>query len=152
MTSAEQQLVLRPPGWARGWVVVFPVLFAGFLFFILRPDEPPVWALASVMLAGTCVLAWRLHRLAAIGGTDGALVVRNHWRDLSLDRADISAVEIGRVRGGTGNLAVQLTVQGSSTVRLDVTEVPFRPVFGRRLERQADQVRAWVSGRPQPYR
>jgi hypothetical protein len=35
--------------------------------------------------------------------------------------------------------------------RLDVTAVPFLgPALGR-LEGQADAVRAWVDGRPQPF-
>jgi hypothetical protein len=35
--------------------------------------------------------------------------------------------------------------------RLDVTEAPSRPLFGRKLERDATAVDGWPEGWPQPF-
>ena len=152
VTPPDHELLLRPPAWARVWAAVFPALFVAIVVSNLRPDEPPVVAIAVGMVAAACLLAWRLFHVAAIGTADGVLVVRNHLRDRELDRSTITEVSIGRLQGGTGNLAVRLALQDGSTLGLAVTEVPFRLFFGRRLERDAAAVRAWVAGQPQPYR
>jgi hypothetical protein len=151
VTSSTAGLVLRPPLWARVWAAGFPFLFLGVLLLGVRP-EGPARPIALGMVVLVCLLAWRLFRVAAVGTADGTLLVRNHLRDHTLDRSDIREVSVARLRGGTGNLTVQLALQDGSTVGLAVTEVPFRAFFGRRLERDADGVRAWVSGHPQPYR
>ena len=148
MTSADVLLELGQPRWARVWFVVFPVLFAfvGLSGTLpLRGDPGPALRLSLCLFAAA--LSWRLFRLAAIGTPDGRLVVRNHWRDRTLHRDDVADVVVGRVLGGS-NRSVQLRLRDGSTVRLDVTEVPFS---SRRLERQAAQVREWVEGRPQPF-
>jgi hypothetical protein len=85
-------------------------------------------------------------RLAAIGTADGRLILRNHWRDRTLDRGDIAEVSVER-RFGSSNRSVAVLVRDGSTVRLDVTETPFAGPFRGRLERQAAEVREWVEGR-----
>ncbi|UOY00641.1 hypothetical protein [Blastococcus sp. PRF04-17] len=146
MTSADVQVHLRPPAWARGWVAVFPILFAGMFLFVIRPDGSQ-WLFAVVVFVFSPVLAWRLFRLAAIGTGDGRLVVRNHWRDRTLHRDEVAEVGVTKVTAA-GNRSVGLRLRDGSMVRLDVTETPFG---GRRLQRQEAAVRDWVAGRPQPF-
>ncbi len=75
-------------------------------------------------------------------------MVRNRWHDRAVQRDDIAEVSVcGVHRGGFGKF-VELTLRDGPTLRLDVTEAPLSP---RRLERQAAEVRQWVSGRPQPF-
>jgi hypothetical protein len=148
VTSTDIPLVLRPPVWARAWTVVFPFFAASVLVFVIRPNEAPVWIGGAVAVALSAVLAWRQSRLAVIGTADGRLVIRGHWRDRTVHRDDIAEVLVGRITGGP-NRAVQLRLRDGSAVRLDVTEVPF--LGGGRLARQADEVRTWLSGRPQPF-
>ena len=149
VTSTEQQLTLRPPLWAQVWVVVFFTVFAAInLSGVIPLRGDPNWGARIFLCLFGVVLGWRLFRLAAIGTSDGRLVVRNHWRDRTLHRDDVADVVVGRVLGGS-NRSVQLRLRDGSTVRLDVTEVPFS---SRRLERQAARVREWVEGRPQPFR
>jgi hypothetical protein len=150
VTTADVQLRLRPPLWAQVWVAVFPAVFVCFALFVVRPNEGPTWIGVLVALVFAPLLAWRLYRLAAIGSSDGRLVVRNHWRDRTIHRDDIAGVSVER-RAGATNRSVALRLHDGSTLRLDVTETPFAGPFRRRLDRQADEVQEWVSGRPQPF-
>ena len=150
MTTANAALVIRPPWWTRAWVVAFPLIVAtlGLSGVVpLRGDPGRLPILAFCAFAA--VLGWRLFRLAAIGTSDGRLTIRNHWRDRTVVRDDVTEVHVGRGAASSWNRAVLLRLRDGSTMRLDVTEMPFGT---RRLEQQADQVRAWVSGTPQPYR
>ena len=129
-------------------MVAFPLIVAtvGLSGVVpLRGDPGPLPILTFCTFAA--VIGWRLLRLAAIGPSDGRLTVRNHWRDRTVVRDDVTEVLVGR-GASSGNRTVLLRLRDGSTVRLDVTETPFGT---RRLEQQADQVRAWVSGKPQPY-
>ena len=152
MTSTDVQLSLRPPVWAQVWVAVFPVLLVVVGVFFVRPAGD-TWAMvrgAAVFVFGL-LLCWRLFRLGAIGTADGRLVVRNHWRDRTLHRNDIAEVTAGQELGRGTNRSVRLLLHDGSAVALDVTATSFRRLHSDRLERQADQVRAWVFGRPQPF-
>ena len=139
-------LELRPPLWARVWVVAFPLVASVVLLFDLVPlhGDPgrPMRIFLCTFAAG---LGWRLFRLAAIGTPDGRLVVRNHWRDRTLHRDDVVEAAVER-RGGGPNRSVRLTLRDGSEVRLDVTE----HVLGRPVERSAAAVRGWLSGQPAP--
>ena len=152
MTSADVQLHLRSPLWARAWVVAFPVLLVPAGVFVVRPGGSG-WSLVRGIGVAvfTGLLCWRLYRLATIGRADGRLVVRNHWRDRTLHRDDIARVTAGQELGRGTNRSVRLLLRDGSTVALDVTATSFRAMHSDRLERQAEQVRAWVSGRPQPF-
>ena len=144
MTTADVQLELRPPRWARAWAVVFPALFAGFFLFVVRP-QGNVWLGAFVVFVFAPALSWRLFRLAALGTADGRLVVRNHWRDRVVPRDDIAEVGVER-HARAANRSVTLRLRDGGAVRLDVTETPFAGPFRGRLERQAAEVREWVKG------
>lgn len=148
MTALAPDLVLRPRPWIRGFLVVFPIAFAASYLLVVRP-EGPVWVDALIVFVFAPLLAWRLFRLAAVGTADGRLVVRNQWRDRTVHRDDVDRVVIGRSRNRGGS--VHLELADGSTLELDVTEVPFRPLFGARLERSAASLEDWSSGRPQPF-
>jgi hypothetical protein len=149
VTSTDAQLELRPPRWARVWVVVFPIIVAVVLLSDVAPLRgDPGWVTRGFICIFGAALSWRLFRLAAIGTPDGRLVVRNHWRDRTVQRDDIAEVSVRSMHRGSLGQCVQLALRDGSTLRLDVTEVPFRI---RRLERHATAVREWVSGRPRPF-
>ena len=146
MTDGSRRPQNRPVTTAdvRFPIVAWTVLLSGVV--PLRGD--PGWAIRIVMSLLVAALCWRLFRLAAIGTTEGRLVVRNHWRDRTLHRQDVAEVSVASVHRGSFGKAVALTLRDGSSVRLDVTEAPFGT---RRLERQASQVREWVEGRPQQF-
>jgi len=150
VTEPVADLALRPPTWLRAFVAVFPIAFAAFFLVAVRPDGP-VWIGAVAVFVFAPLLAWRQFRLAAIGTADGRLVVRNQWRDRTLDRAAVAEVGVDR-RAGSTNRSVTLRLRDGSALRLDVTETPFAGPFRGRLDRQAAAVQAWVDGTPQPYR
>jgi hypothetical protein len=149
VTSTDAQLELRPPRWARVWVVVFQVVFVSTIASGVVPLRGDPGRAASLLICVfAAALGWRLFRLAAIGTPDGRLVVRNHWRDRTVQRDDVAEVSVASMHRGSLGQCVQLTLRDGSTLRLDVTEVPFRI---RRLDRHATAVREWVSGRPRPF-
>ncbi len=131
------------------WVAVLSVFFVSTIVSGVVPLRGDPGRAASLLICVfAAALGWRLFRLAALGTADGRLVLRNHWRDRTLHRDDVTGVTVERVGRG-GNRSVHLRLRDGSTVGLDVTEVPF---LGRgRLERQADEVRAWLSERPGPF-
>jgi hypothetical protein len=130
-------------------VVVFPTVLAVVLLFdLLALRGDPGWPVRIVICVFGAGLSWRLFRLAAIGTSDGRLVVRNHWSDRTVQRDDIAAVSVSDLRGSSFRKSVGLTLRDGSALRLEVTEVLFST---RRLERQAAEVREWVSGRPRPF-
>jgi hypothetical protein len=146
VTSADVQLRIRPPRWARVWVAAFPFVFAGFFLFVVRPDGN-LWLGGFVVFLFCPALAWRLFRLAAIGMADGTLVVRNHWHDQRLNRDDIAAVRVDRAKGSQPTRAVHVFLHDGTTVGLDVTE----SWGSRSLQRHEAAVRAWLFERPQPF-
>ncbi|NEK87758.1 hypothetical protein GCU60_18625 [Blastococcus saxobsidens] len=145
MTTSGGTLALRPPGWARAWLVVFPVAVTVLSFsgvVTLRGD--PGWGLRLLFCLFAAGLSWRLHRLGAFGAPDGRLVVRNHWRDHVLHRADIAGVGVER-RARSSNTSVTLSLRDGSSVRLEVTETPFGGASRTRLEQDSATVRSWAS-------
>lgn len=141
--------------WARVWVTVFPVVLAVVLVLAVEPGADG-WAVVRDIGVAVfaALLGWRLFQQAVIGTGDGRLVVRNMWRSLALRREDVHEVTVDpangrRIRGG--GWAVWLHLRSGSPVRLDVTHVPFGGPFSGRLEREAEQVRAWLAVGPQPF-
>jgi hypothetical protein len=131
------------------WVVVFPVAMTVIALTGVVPlGGDPGWGIRLLLSAFAVLLGWRLFRLAAIGTTDGRLLVRNHWHDQAVRREDITEASVVYVRGGSLGKVVELALRDGSTLRLGVTEVPFGT---HRVERQAAEVREWLSGRPQPF-
>jgi hypothetical protein len=87
----------------------------------------------------------RLAFVSVVGTADGRLTVRNHWSTRTFAVHEIDDVVIDRADGRAGNgWAVFLTLQDGSRHRLDVTQVPFRQLRGRSLERDSERVRGWV--------
>jgi hypothetical protein len=146
MTTADAQLSLRPPAWARGWLVAFPVLFVLFAVFVVRPREGGSVAMTVFLCVFAVALSWRLSSLHVTGTPDGRLVVRNHWRSRMLHRDEITGVGVARVPGRTGNRAVALDLRDGSTLRLDVTQAPGLPFLRSRLDEQAAAIEGWRSG------
>jgi hypothetical protein len=62
---------------------------------------------------------------------------------------DVAEVIIDRA--GSGGWAVSISLHTAATVRLDVTQVPFRGPFLGKLERDAAAVREWLGGRPRSF-
>ena len=148
MPPADAALRLRPPLWARIWVVLFPLVLAVLLLFdLVQWRGDPGWPTRIAISAFGAALGWRLFRLAALGTPDGRLVVRNHWRDRTPARDEIVEVAVAGIPGRP-NRSVRLQLRNGSSVLLDVTEAPSFLRGG--LDRQAAAVREWVDGRPAP--
>jgi hypothetical protein len=153
VTSTDVELRLRPPLWARIWCVVFPVLVVGFTFLGQRPRGSAV-ALGAAFCACAVLLGWRFLQQAVIGRAGGGLLVRNLWGSRSLLRDDVTDVTVARMQSAPGSSwGVLLHLRDGSPLRLDVTQVPlFRGPLRTRLERQAAEVREWVTDPAQPPR
>ena len=146
MTTSDAPLELRPPRWARVWVVAFPLVTSIVVLLDLVPLQgDPGWPMRIFWCTFAAALGWRLFRLAAIGTPDGRLVVRNHWQDRTLHRDDVGEVEVAR-RGAGPNRSVRLELRDGSAVRLDVTE----HFLGRPVDRAAAAVRHWLREPPAP--
>jgi hypothetical protein len=147
--TTDLQLALRPPAWVRVLVVLFAAAVPCYVRFGVDPVRGDgSWIVAAGAFLITAVLAWRLARLAVLGTADGRLVVRNYRRDRTVHRGDVDRVVIDVARTGW---SVQLELIDGSVAPLDATSTPLRPMFGARLERQADAVRDWF-GTTRPSR
>ena len=147
VTTTAPRLALHPPAWTRVLVVLSAAAVPFYVRFVIDPVRGDrSWLVAAGAFLVTAALSWRLARLAALGTADGRLVVRNYLR--TVDRRDVDRVVIDAARIGW---SVQLELVDGSVVPLDATGTPLRPLFGARLERQADAVRAWAEGQPQPF-
>ncbi|MDK3255246.1 hypothetical protein [Blastococcus capsensis] len=149
MHRSDAYLRLRPPAWARAWLVVFPLLLAGLFLspLPLRGDEDAV--VPQVLVVGaSAALAARMLVMGATGTPDGRLVVRNQLTTRTFSREQIAEVVVDRVGGFGRGWAAWLRLHDGSRHHLDVTRVPFRAFFGAWLERDAEAVRAWVAARP----
>jgi hypothetical protein len=145
VTTTDEPLAIRPPGWAR---VLGPVLLVAWLsvFVFQGQGEFPVLGVVIGLVAAAVV--GRLFLTSVIGTADGRLTVRNVWSTRTFLRADILSVGVDRAgRSGRG-WAVWLLLDDGTRHRLDVTEVPFLGPSSATLERQAAAVRAWLDGRP----
>jgi hypothetical protein len=156
---------LRPPAARVGLaVVLLAALVPLFAAVPLSGEEG--WALRMIVCGLAAGFAWQQIRLAATGGSDGHLVVRNYWGNRTIHRDEVDRVVIDRALRSDfwtmhtadwwsahrpGFWSVQLELLDGSVVPLDVTEAPFRPLFGASLERKAQAVRDWVDGRPQAF-
>ena len=151
MTSTGRQLAFRPAGWVRALGAVFVVAW----LHAFLSDPPPGYYLAPGAILTVLVVAF-LARVAVCGviaTADGRLTVRNVWSTRTFRREEVDVVGIDRADGWLGSgrgWALFLVLDNGSRHRLDVTEVPsLGPRLGR-LERQADEIRAWRDGRPPP--
>ena len=143
MTPTAVRLSIRPPLWTRVCVALFLPVWCWFFF--TSDHEGGAGVLGFVIALVTIVFITRLAFLSAVGTADGRLTVRNHWSTRTFTAHEIDDVEIGRADGRGGNgWAVFLCLRDGTRHRLDVTEVPFRQLFARGLERDHESVRAWV--------
>jgi hypothetical protein len=150
VTIADVQLSIRPPLWARVGIAVFLPVWC--YFFFLSDHEGAAGLVGYVVALVAIAFVARMAFLSVVGTADGRLTVRNRWSTRTFERHEIDDVEIDRAEGRSGQgWAAFLCLQDGSRHRLDVTEVPFRRMFGRSLESDAESVRAWVAGRPQPF-
>ncbi len=149
MTTTDEPLAIRPPGWARALGPVFLVLWLSV--FLARPrDEFLVpGVLIALLVAG---VVGRMLLSSVIGSGDGRLTVRNHWSTRTFDRDEIEGVDIDRAGGSGRGWALWLRLTDGTRVRLDVTEAPFLGPFAATLERQAVAVRTWLDGGSLAYR
>jgi hypothetical protein len=150
VTTTAAPLILRPPLVARVFAVGWGLAVVLIMVTNFRPEDGGSWAGTLVICSAAAFFAWRLFRQGVFGAPDGRLVVRALWRTTTVQREDIAEVAATRVR--RSGWVVQLRLRTGSFVRLDVTQVPLRGPFRRRLDRHEAAVRAWVNGRPQPYR
>ncbi|MGY2083662.1 PH domain-containing protein [Blastococcus sp. SYSU DS0539] len=125
----------------------------GLLVVLLTAGFPPlvlVLFLAFAVAITGYNTATALSRVRA--HDDGSIEVRNRLRTRRLQRSDIGRVMLGR-QGGPGSLRrLELLLRDGPTLHLVATEAPPLPGQRRRLEEQAAELRAWLSGAAQPYR
>lgn len=144
MTTAAEPLHLRPPVWARAWIVAFlPV----WLWVFPTGDRGVSGStVLGVLVAGLAVgFAARLFVMAAVGTPDGRLTVRNHWSTRTFERGEVTGAEVDRVGGRLGGeWGVWLRLADGSRHLLDVTRVPFRGLSAGRLERDLAAVCTWL--------
>ena len=147
VTTTDEPLAIRPPGWARALGPVF--LLAWLSVFLMEAGEFLVPVVVGALLVAAVV--GRMLCTSVIGSADGWLTVRNTWSTRRFARADVLSAGVDRA-GGRRGWAVWLLLDDGTRHRLDVTEVPFLGPSSTTLERQAAAVRAWLDGRPQPSR
>jgi hypothetical protein len=150
VTTTDEPLAIRPPGWAR---VLGPVLLAVWLsVFLFRPPRDEFLVPGMVIALLAVAVVGRMLVSSVIGTVDGRLTVRNHWSTRTFVRAEIEGVEIDRAGGAGRGWALWLRLDDGTRHRLDVTEAPFLGPSSATLEQQADAVRAWLDGRPYALR
>jgi hypothetical protein len=139
-------LELRASRLTRALFAFSIVVAAGMAAFIL--SLPLDWTTPLFLLVLAGIIA---HNGATVAsrvraGADGSLEVRNRFRTRLLRREDVDRVMVGR-QGGFGSVArVDVLLSGGATLPLVATEVPPLPPLLRTLDRQADELRAWVDG------
>ena len=143
MTTTDEPLAIRPPGWARVLGPVFLVVWVS-VFLVAPTDEVqvPIAVIAVLVVA----VIGRMLLSSVIGTGDGRLTVRNHWSTRTVDRHEIEDVEIDRAGGSGRGWALWLRLIDGTRLKLDVTEVPFLGPFAETLEEQAVAVRTWLDG------
>ena len=144
--------MLRPPAVIRALGAAFIAVWI-VLFFVQGGIGGDHLLLGSVIAVVAVAFVVRLLFLSVIGTADGRLTVRNSWSTRTFDRSQVDGVEVDRANGRFGQgWTLWLRLSDGGRHRIDVTQVPFRSLFARRIERDAEAVRAWASGTPQPYR
>jgi hypothetical protein len=149
VTTVGPEVCLRPPLWARVWIVGF-VPFWVWGWFTFQEGRHPgvlVWAVAVLVLA----LGARMLVVGAVGSSDGRLTVRNQFSTRTFRREELADAVVDRANGPRGfGWAVFVVLRDGSRHQVQVTQTPFRAFFHERLERDAERLRMWIraDGRP----
>lgn len=148
MTSTDAPLRIRPPLWARVFVVLF-VPFWLWIWFTQRSEGADVvgWLVAAFGVA----LAVRMLVMGVVGTADGRLTVRNQFTTRTFDRTELADAVVDRADGriGTG-WTVWLVLRDGGRHRIQLTETPFLPGFKTLLARDAARVRTWIQAGNRP--
>jgi hypothetical protein len=153
VSAANEQFALRSPSWVRTFGAAFAVAWVYPAFFPAAVRDAFLLPGAIIAVLVVAVVA-RMSASSVVGTGDGRLTVRNVWSTRTFQRVEIHGVGIDRVDGRLGRArgwALFLALEDGTLHRLDVTETPFLGPCRGRLERQADELRAWIDGRPQPF-
>jgi hypothetical protein len=154
VTTANEQFALRSPGWVRTFGAAFALAWV-YPAFVHPPSGDDFLVPGAIIAVLVVAFVARTSVSSVVGTADGWLTVRNIWSTRTFRREEIDGVGIDRADGGLGHgrgWALFLVLADGSRHRLDVTESPFLDPFRRRLERQADEVRAWIDGLPHALR
>jgi len=131
------------------------VVAAGMAVFFITQGvlrAGPLAYVFPVFLAGILAVNAATALSRAQAHADGSLQVRNRFRTRTLQRREIDRVFVGGRPGLASPLRVELLLTDGQLLPLVGTETPPLPGVRRRLEGQADQLRAWVAGTAVPYR
>lgn len=151
VTAAEPELHIRPPLWARVWILVFVPVWTWI--WVQQSGGPGAggWVFGALGVA----LGVRMFVMGAVGTADGRLTVRNQLTTRTFHRDELADAVVDRADGRLGmGWTVWLVLRDGSRQRVQLTEVPFRPGFDGALTREAARLRAWIHapGQPQPFR
>lgn len=146
-------LELRPPRIVQALFAASLVVAAVMVVVFVRDiagEGPftflfPVSLIAIVAFNASTALSW------VRGDAAGGLTVRNRFTTRRLHRADVDRVIAGQQAGFGSPRRLELLLTDGDTLRLIATEVPPLPGLRTRLERQAEELRAWVADRPAPH-
>jgi hypothetical protein len=145
VTTTEEPLAIRPPGWARALGPVLLVLWLSV--FLVRPARDDFLVPGLVIAVLVVAVVGRMLMSSVIGTADGRLTVRNRWTTRTFVRDEIDGVEVDRAGDGPGRgWVVWLRLADGDRHPLDVTEAPFLGPSSAALERQADAIRVWLDG------
>jgi hypothetical protein len=153
VTSPDVVVDLRPSALAAVFYAASLVIAAALVITVVGMDgDVPFTVFFLVFVAGIVGVntATVLSRVRA--RADGSLEVRNRFSTRRLQRSDVDRVIQGR-RAGVGSARrIELLLTDGRTVPLIATETPPLPGLGQRMEQQAEQLRAWMTDTPTPYR
>ena len=152
-TPRTTELELRLPAFALATYAVSLVVAAGMVVLYVREDFDrglfgvvfPLF-LIGILAVNTATALSRVRAFA-----DGTLEVRNRFTTRTVHRSDVERVLVDRQPGFGSPRRLELLLTDGQGLHLIATEVPPLPGLRRRLERQAEQLRAWVAGTPTPY-
>lgn len=153
VTTTDVVIELRPPRVAQVLFAASLVVAAAMVVLFVRDiaGEGPLTVLFPVVLIGIVAFNAATALSWARGDAAGCLTVRNRFTTRRLHRSDVDRVITGRQAGFGSPRRLELLLVDGDTLQLVATEVPPLPGLRARLERQAEELRAWVADRPAPY-
>jgi hypothetical protein len=153
VTSPDVVVELRPPLLSLVVYAASLVVMAVMVVIYVREFSGGAFnAIFGIFLAGILCFNTATVFSRARAHADGSLVVRNRFATRRLRRSDVDRVIVGR-QGGFGSARrLELLLADGATLQLVATEVPPLPGLRQRLDDQAEQLRAWASDTPAPYR